>query len=54
MNIISIDELHEKIDALGDNDLVLDVRSPGEFGSGHIKGARNQDHETVTDIAEEL
>ena len=54
MNIISIDELHEKIDNLGDNDLVLDVRSPGEFGSGHIKGARNQDHETVTDIAEEL
>ena len=34
--------------------LVLDVRSPGEFGSGHIKGARNQDHETVTEIAEEL
>ena len=54
MNIISIDELHDKIDTLGDNDLILDVRSPGEFGSGHIKGARNQDHETVTDIAEEL
>ena len=54
MNIISIDELHEKIDSLGDKDLILDVRSPGEFGSGHIKGARNQDHETVTDIAEEL
>ena len=54
MKIISIDELHEKNDALGDNELVLDVRSPGEFGSGHIKGARNQDHETVTDITEEL
>ena len=36
MNIISIDELHEKIDTLGDNDLILDVRSPGEFGSGDI------------------
>ena len=54
MNIISIDELHEKMDTLGGNDLVLDVRSPGEFGSGHIKGARNQDHETVNEIAEEL
>lgn len=54
MEIISIDELHDKIEDLGDNDLILDVRSPGEFGSGHIKGARNQDHESVADIAEEL
>ena len=54
MEIISIDELHDKFDDLGDNDLILDVRSPGEFGSGHIKGARNQDHESVTEIAEEL
>jgi rhodanese-related sulfurtransferase len=54
MEIISIDELHEKIEELGENDLILDVRSPGEFSSGHIKGARNQDHESVTDITEEL
>ena len=54
MEIISIDELHDKFEELGDNDLVLDVRSPGEFGSGHIKGARNQDHESVTEIVEEL
>ena len=36
MEIISIDDLHDKYDDLGDNDLILDVRSPGEFGSGHI------------------
>ena len=54
MEIISIDELHDKFDDLGENDLILDVRSPGEFGSGHIKGARNQDHESVTDISDEL
>ena len=54
MEIISIDELHDKFGELGENDLILDVRSPGEFGSGHIKGARNQDHESVTEIVEEL
>ena len=54
MEIISIDELHDKIEEFGENDLILDVRSPGEFGSGHIKGARNQDHESVTDISDEL
>ena len=54
MEIISVDDLHGKIDGLGNKDLILDVRSPGEFNSGHIKGARNQDHESVTKIAEEL
>ena len=54
MEIISIDELHDKINDLGKNDLILDVRSPGEFESGHIKGARNQDHESVTEISDEL
>ena len=54
MEIISIDDLHGKIDGLGDKDLILDVRSPGEFNSGHIKGARNQDLESVTEIVDEL
>ena len=54
MENISIDELHNKLTELGDNDLILDVRSPEEFNSGHIKGARNEGHETVTGIAEEL
>ena len=54
MENISIDELHDKISTLGDNDLILDVRSPQEFNSGHIIGARNEGHETVTGIVEEL
>ena len=54
MEIISVDDLHNKIDGLCDKDLILDVRWPGEFNSGHIKGARNQDHESVTEIADEL
>lgn len=54
MKNISIDELHDKISAMGDNDLILDVRSAEEFSSGHIKGARNEGHESVTGIADEL
>jgi rhodanese-related sulfurtransferase len=54
MEIISIDELHDKVAGMGDNDLILDVRSAEEFSSGHINGARNEGHETVSGIADEL
>ena len=54
MDIISIDELHDKVEGMGDSDLVLDVRSAEEFSSGHIKGARNEGHESVASIADEL
>ena len=54
MENISIDDLHDKVSSLGSNDLILDVRSPAEFDSGHIKGARNQGHEEVGDISDEL
>jgi rhodanese-related sulfurtransferase len=54
MKNISIDDLHDKISGMGDNDLILDVRSAEEFSSGHIKGARNEGHESVTGIADEL
>ena len=54
MKNISIDELHDKISGMGENDLILDVRSAEEFSSGHIKGARNEGHESVTGIADEL
>ena len=54
MEIISIDDLHDIVAGMGDNDLILDVRSPEEFSSGHIKGARNESHESVTGIADEL
>ena len=54
MEIISIDELHDRIDSLGDDELVLDVRSPEEFKEGHIKGAQNTPHDQVNSIADEL
>jgi len=54
MKIISIDELHDKLEGMRDSDLILDVRTPEEFSSGHIQGARNEGHESVAGIADEL
>jgi len=54
MEKISVDKLHDLLPDLGADELVLDVRTPKEFEEGHIKGARNVDHEVVAEIAEEL
>lgn len=54
MENISIDKLHELIPEMGAEELILDVRTPEEFSQGHISGARNEDHESVGTIAEEL
>jgi rhodanese-related sulfurtransferase len=54
MEKISIDKLHDLVPEMGEGDLILDVRTPGEFSEGHISGARNQDHEAVGSIADEL
>lgn len=55
MERISIDKLHDEIvPNMGEDELILDVRSAEEFAEGHIKGARNQDHEQVAQIADEL
>ena len=54
MEKISIDKLHDLISDIGDDELILDVRTPLEFSEGHINGARNQDHESVDSIADEL
>lgn len=54
MEKISIDKLHDLKPDMGSEELVLDVRTPAEYAEGHIKGARNHDHETVGSIANEL
>jgi rhodanese-related sulfurtransferase len=37
MEKISIDKLHDLVPDMGDDDLILDVRTPGEFSEGHIE-----------------
>ena len=54
MEIISIDELHDKVQQMGENDLILDVRSAEEYSAGHIGGSQNTPHEEVSAIAEDL
>jgi rhodanese-related sulfurtransferase len=54
MEHISIDKLRDLISEMGQEELILDVRTPAEFSEGHISGARNHDHETVDSIADEL
>ncbi|MEC7641478.1 MAG: rhodanese-like domain-containing protein [Nitrospinota bacterium] len=54
MDNISVDEFHDRVENLGSNDLILDVRSPGEFNEGHIKGAMNTNHEEVASIVDEI
>ena len=54
MQNISIDEFYSKFENLGQNDLILDVRSASEFNDGHLKDARNIPHEEVGSIADEL
>ncbi|MBT5550582.1 MAG: rhodanese-like domain-containing protein [Nitrospina sp.] len=54
MEIISIDELHDQVQEMGENNLILDVRSPEEYSAGHIEGSQNTPHEEVSGIAEDL
>ena len=54
MEHISIDDLHNRIQGLGPDDLILDVRTPEEFQAGHIEGAQNTPHEEVLRTADNL
>ena len=54
MEIISIDELHEVVENMGDNNLILDVRSAEEYSSGHIKGSQTTHHEEDSGISSDL
>ncbi|MBT3923174.1 MAG: rhodanese-like domain-containing protein [Nitrospina sp.] len=54
MDNISIDELHDLVQDMGENNLILDVRSPEEYSAGHIEGSQNTPHEEVSGISEDL
>jgi rhodanese-related sulfurtransferase len=51
---ISMHDLHELLEKLGKNELILDVREPDEYQEGHIPGSKNIPHEEVGKHTEEL
>ena len=54
MEIISIDDLHEEVQTMGENNLILDVRTPEEYSAGHIEGSQNTPHDEVSGMADDL
>jgi hydroxyacylglutathione hydrolase len=51
MGLMSVHELHRRLEAGEDGLQILDVRTPGEWKSGHIEGAQ---HVFVPDLAEDM
>lgn len=51
---LTIDELFEKMQKLGKKELIVDVRRPDEFSSGHVPGSKNIVHDFVLEHTEEL
>lgn len=51
---ISMDELYHRLSTLQPNDLILDVRSPEEFGQGHVPHAKNISHDILEKHISEL
>jgi rhodanese-related sulfurtransferase len=54
MKRLSMIEMKAPFDALQNNELVLDVRSPLEFAQGHVKGAKNIPVDRVMNHVDEL
>ncbi|MBT6854594.1 MAG: rhodanese-like domain-containing protein [Nitrospina sp.] len=54
MEIISIDDLHDEVQTMGENNLILDVRTPEEYSAGHIEGSQNTPHDEVSGMADDL
>ncbi len=54
LNRISMKDLHSKILLLQSAEVVLDVRSPGEFSAGHVKGSLNIPHDQIAKHVDQL
>lgn len=54
MKTLSIEELHLEFQKLKKDELIIDVRQPDEFASGHVPGARNIPHTEIAAHADEL
>ncbi len=54
MKTLTIEQLFQKQKTLGNNEMILDVRSPEEFSEGHVPGAKNISHDEVSGHSKEL
>jgi rhodanese-related sulfurtransferase len=54
MKTLTIPQLHEVSKSLQSTDLILDVRTPGEFAAGHIPKAKNIPVDQVMNHVTEL
>lgn len=54
LKTLSISELHTHFKSLGPNELILDVRTPGEFNAGHIPNSKNIPVDQVMNHVAEL
>jgi rhodanese-related sulfurtransferase len=54
MQKISMRELSLRISQFESTDLILDVRTPGEFSAGHIKGSMNLAHDQIANHLDQL
>ena len=51
---ITMRDLKDRLESLGRDELILDVRSPEEFQAGHVPGSRNIPHDQVANFADRL
>lgn len=47
MKQMTMSELHEKLNHLSPNEIVLDVRTHEEFAEGHVPGSKNIPHDEI-------
>lgn len=51
---ITLDELYKRIEHLGSDEVVLDVRRPDEFDDGHMPGSINISHTDISSQVDKL
>lgn len=54
LKTLTIPELHAHFQKLQKDELILDVRTPGEFAEGHVPGAKNIPVDQVMNHSSEL
>jgi rhodanese-related sulfurtransferase len=54
MEKITMIDLKGRLSRLGEDEMILDVRTPEEFGAGHVPGSRNVPVDLVATSVEDL